>query len=186
MTPERPIPLSLRAQGPLAFFPDGEGSPMSAPWPSPPQARALMERILWKPRLRYRVTALHLQRPLRYRRVPCPVDAPPLGLLAGQALYVLEDVDLVIDGQLHLNPEVARRDEADNHGKYAAMFHRRLAQGKVHEPPFFGLRAFGATLSPAGPALQPVPVDLDYGWMPGDWGVEAVQARLVQGRVDFR
>ena len=168
MSEERPVRLSLRARGALAWFPGPDGGPWSLPWPEPAQARALFESVLWKPRMRWTVREIALLRPIRYVRRECPEDAPPLGLARGDALFVLEDVDYVLSAELTLNPGVAPRDAADNHGKYAAMFTRRLAQGRGHQPAFFGLRGFGAALEPAAEGLRPVPVDVDFGRMRSD------------------
>ena len=58
-------------------------SPCSLPWPEPAACRALVESVLWKPRIRWVVRELHLLASLRYTRLPCPVTAPPLGLVQG-------------------------------------------------------------------------------------------------------
>lgn len=178
---EIPVSLTLRARGPLAFFPDEAQSPCSLPWPEPAACRALVESVLWKPRIRWVVRELHLLAPLRYARVACPEHAPPLGLVEGQPLLVLRDVDYRVVVDLRLNADVARRDASDNHGKYAAMFRRRLEKDRGHHPAFFGLRAFQAELLPASGDEQPVPVDIDWGWMRGDWGGGPVEARLQGG-----
>lgn len=182
-TAEIPVTLVLRARGARAFFPDEGGSPTSLPWPEPGACRALVESVLWKPRVRWVVRELHLLSPLRYGRLPCPEDAPPLGLVAGQFLLALLEVDYRIIVDLHLNAAVPRRDAADNHGKYAAMFTRRLGTGRIHHPAFFGLRSFPAELLPDHAPAQPVPMDVDWGWMRGDWDLEAFEARAVGGIV---
>lgn len=176
---ERPVRLSLRARGPWAWFPAAEPAPWSLPWPEPAAARALFESVLWKPRLRWVVREIALLRPIRYARVACPEDAPPLGLRAGEPLYALAEVDYRIGADLYLNPEVAPRDAADNHGKYAAMFTRRLGQGRGHHGAFFGLRGFDAALSPATGEERPVAIDVDFGPMRADWagGVFEAAAR---------
>lgn len=76
---EIPVTLALRARGPRAFFPDEVRSPVSLPWPEPASCRALVESVLWKPRIRWVVREVHLLAPLRYERLPCPEDAPPPG-----------------------------------------------------------------------------------------------------------
>ena len=182
---QRPVRLSLRAEGPVAFFPDAAGSPCSLPWPEPATARALLESVLWKPRMRWEVRSLVLERPLRMGRHPCPEDAPPLGLGAGEQILCMEDVSYVIHADLYLVPSVSPRDAADNHGKYAAMFHRRLAQGRPHHPAFFGLRGFPATLSPVPPEAAPLPLDLRFGPMRADGDRGCFQAEVVGGVMVF-
>ena len=88
---------------------------------------------------------------------------------------------MVVD--LHLNANVPRRDAADNHGKYAAMYARRLGQGRGHQPAFFGLRSFPAELIAVTGEERLVPVDIDWGWMRGDWGEGSVAAHLQGGVV---
>lgn len=178
---ERPVTLSLRARGPWAYFPDEAQSAASLPWPEPAACRALVESVLWKPRIRWIVRELHLLAPLRYARRPCPGDAPPLGLVAGQPLLALQDVDYRVVVDLHLNADVPRRDASDNHGKYAAMFTRRLEKDRGHHGAFFGLRALQAELLPDEGAPPAVPVDIHWGWMRGDWGDGAITARVEGG-----
>lgn len=158
---------------------------MSTPWPAPSVARALLEAVLWKPRIRWVVREIWLLAPVRYARLPCPEDAPPLGLRADEPLVVLQDLDLLVRADLYLNPDVPRRDAADNHGKYAAMFQRRLAQARGHHEAFFGLRSFPAELLPVTGQERPVPLDLDWGDMRGDWDLAAFEARAVGGIVEI-
>ena len=159
---------------------------MSLPWPTSGMARALLESVLWKPRMRWRPTRLLLLSPLRYRRMPCPLDVPIIGLSRGLPLLVLEQVHYRIDAELWLNAAKAPRGEADNHRKYAEMFLRRLAQQKPFRPAYFGLESFPAQLSPATGAERPLPLDLFWGSMPGDAFAEPlVDGRMCGGVVDF-
>jgi hypothetical protein len=183
---ERPVPLSLLASGPTAWFADGAGGPMSLPWPTSGMARALLETVLWKPRIRWVPRQVLLLSPLRYRRVPCPLDVPSIGLQKGMPLLVLEQVHYRIDAELWLNAQKAPKGEADNHRKYAEMFLRRLAQQRPFRPAYFGLESFPAHLSLATGEEEPLPLDLSWGPMPGDtFGEPIVDGTLRAGRVVF-
>ncbi len=121
--------------------------------------------------------------PIRYRRMPCPLDVPSIGLQRGLPLVVLENVQVRVDAELWLNPDKAPRDEADNHRKYAEMFLRRLGQQKLFRPAYFGLETFPARLSAATGAEQPVPIDLEWGPMPGDAFGEPLLEGVMRGGV---
>ena len=137
--------------------------------------------------MRWFPTRLLLLAPLRYRRMPCPLDVAGIGLCKGTPLVVLEQVHVRIDAELWLNAEKAPRGEADNHRKYAEMFLRRLGQQKLFRPAFFGLETFPARLSLATGTEQPLPIDLDWGPMPGDsFGEPLLEGVMRGGVVDFR
>lgn len=164
MQGQRPVHLQLYAQGAWAFFHDPMRHGVSLPWPTADLARALFEQILWKPRIYWVITDIQVVRPIQYGWCACPEEAPPLALLRGEPILALREVGWVIGADLFLNGDVPPQGNADNHGKYAGMFKRRLALGQFVEPPFFGLRAFGGEVSPVPEGLGPVGGDLDLGW----------------------
>jgi len=180
---ERPPLLTLCASGEYACFsrPEFSVERVSYPWITPSAARALFEAVLWKPRIHYQVRDIQVLLPIRYcglRRNEIREKISSRGLDAAKRCLVdqgnnrqqrntmaLKDVRYLIRAELHLNPEVRPDGPDDNHGKYQAIFERRLARGQHFHQPYFGVREFAADLAPACGDEQPPAVDIDHGPM---------------------
>ncbi|MBW3625027.1 MAG: CRISPR-associated protein Cas5, partial [Armatimonadetes bacterium] len=65
MTPPRGPTLALRARGPLAVFtaPEFKVERVSYPVMTPSAARGVLEAVLWKPALRWRVERIRVLAP---------------------------------------------------------------------------------------------------------------------------
>ena len=165
----------LRARGPLALFtqPALKVERMSAPVMTPSAARGLLEAVLWKPAIRWRVERIRVLAPIRFtsfrrNEVNSKAPAPSSGVMRAVApppvLYADDDraqrntvalceVDYVIEARLVLTP---RAGPEDNVPKFVDMFHRRVEKGQHFHQPYFGCREFAADVLPADDAPSPI------------------------------
>lgn len=162
-----PEPLRLRASGPLACFtrPELKAERVSYQVMTPSAARGLLEAILWKPAIRWRVERIKVLSPIRwmaFRRneVNGRASPPPAKVIgAGGAAPVLLadadraqrntvallDVDYVIEARFELTE---RAGKEDNRAKFVDMFHRRVERGQHFHQPYLGCREFVADVRP--------------------------------------
>lgn len=166
----------IRARGEIACFtrPEMKVERVSYEVMTPSAARGLLESVLWKPAIEWRVHKIEVLRPIRWmsiRRNEVKSRATP-----GKAMIVadedraqrntvaLRDVDYVVHATFAMTK---RAGERDNLRKFEEMFERRLAKGQYHSAPFFGCREFVANVEAAGEAPQPIDRDVDrpLGWM---------------------
>lgn len=158
----------VRARGPFACFtrPEFKAERVSYEVITPSAARGLLEAILWKPAIRWRVERLHVLAPIRFvavKRNEVTDKASPRGWLffaderrAQRNSLLLRDVDYVIEANFELTDRAGRDD---NLPKFVEMFSRRLANGQCFHTPYLGCREFVARVEPA-PASWPVPPEL--------------------------
>jgi CRISPR-associated protein Cas5d len=181
--------LSLRARGPYACFtrPELKVERVSYPVMTPSAARGLLEAVLWKPAIRWRVRRIHVLSPIRFvairrNEVASKAPAPSRALVAtgGQApqlfadedrqqrnTIALRDVDYLIEADFEMT---GRAGAADNETKFIEIFRRRLAKGQHYHQPYLGCREFVAEVSPADGAPPPVNDSRDLGLML--WDIE--------------
>ena len=160
--------LKVRAFGPLACFtrPEFKVERMSYEVITPSAARGLLEAVLWKPAIRWRVHRIHVLKEIRFtsfKRNEVNGGRPSLtpGQVAGRepmpefyadedraqrSTLALQDVDYVIEASFVLT---ARAGEGDNVAKFTEMFERRLEKGQWFHAPYFGCREFSAAVEPA-------------------------------------
>lgn len=194
-----PPPLALRASGPLACFtrPEFKAERMSYPCITPSAARGLLEAVLWKPQMRWRVERIKVLRPIaltsfRRNEVGVGATAPSRSVVESGGEYdplvveerrqqrntvALRDVDYVIEARIELT---ARAAPGDSLAKYISMFQRRLERGQQFHQPYFGCREFPADLEPADERTPP-PIEetRDLGLML--WDMEFVESREKKG-----
>ena len=181
--------LSLRARGPLACFtrPELKVERVSYPVMTPSAARGLVEAVLWKPAIRWRIHRIRVLAPIRFvsfrrNEVNSKASTPPRKLVdeGGQppTLYAdddraqrntvaLRDVDYVIDASFEMTE---RAGPAENVTKFVEIFERRLAKGQTFHQPYLGCRELAADVLPADGAPLPIAEDRDLGLML--WDVE--------------
>jgi CRISPR-associated protein Cas5d len=181
--------LSLRARGPLACFtrPEMKVERVSYPLITPSAARGLLEAVLWKPAIRWRIERIHLLAPVRwiaFRRneVNSKAVAPSKAVIedggiaphlftdhdrAQRNTVALRDVDYRIDARFELT---ARAGAEDNVPKFVDMFRRRVDKGQCFHRPYLGCREFAAEVLPAEGAPPAVAVNEELGLML--WDVE--------------
>lgn len=145
--------------------------------PTPMAARALFEVIHWTPAIRWNVDTITILRPPTFQWMAL-LDAEAIGLGGSPAarihagrrdarrLCCLTDVAYLIAGHFVLT---RRAGAADSEAQHAAMFERRLRQGRYFKQPYLGVPYFPATIVQAGPDAAEVDAALagrrDLGWM---------------------
>ena len=166
----------IRARGELACFtrPELKVERVSYEVMTPSAARGLLESILWKPAMEWRIHEIEVLAPIRWmsirrNEVNSRASLGQKELVADEDraqrnTVALRDVDYVVHASIALT---ARAGQGDNLRKFEAMFERRLAKGQHHVAPFFGCREFFAAVEPAHGWPPPIDqgVDRPLGWM---------------------
>lgn len=189
MAPLRSPTYRLRARGPLACFtrPELKVERVSYPVMTPSAARGLIEAVLWKPAIRWRVERIHVLREIRFiafrrNEVSSRAVAPRAAVIQdGGALkpyfadddraqrntLALREVDYLIEAHFELTP---RAGPQENVIKFGEIFERRLAKGQHFHQPYFGCRELAAEVLPADSAPPPIAESRDLGLML--WDIE--------------
>jgi CRISPR-associated protein Cas5d len=205
MAPSRSPTLWLRARGPLACFtrPELKVERVSYPVMTPSAARGLLEAVLWKPAIRWRIERIHVLREIKFiafrrnevsSRVPAPQAAVVRdgGTLrpyfadddrAQRNTLALRDVDYLIEARFELT---SRAGPEENVTKFGEIFQRRLARGQQFHQPYFGCRELAAEVLPADDAPPAIDDDRDLGWMlwDVDYGPEARRPLFFAARLE--
>jgi len=151
--------------------------------PTPSAARGILESILWKPAIEWRVTTIEVLKPIRWASVRRnEVGSQGSWSLAKQAMnrdelahgitveddrqqraaLVLRDVAYVIRAEFLMTDQAG---PDDNEGKFLDMFRRRVEKGQCYRRPYMGTREFAAHFGPVPEAYERIPDDRDLGWM---------------------
>ncbi len=166
----------VRARGEIACFtrPEMKVERVSYEVMTPAAARGLLEAVLWKPAIAWRIHAIEVLAPVRWisvrrNEVNSRASLEKRMILvdedrAQRNTVALRDVDYVIHTSFEMTP---RAGDADNVRKFEEMFERRLEKGQHHSAPFLGCREFAAQLEPAIGSPAPIDplVDRPLGWM---------------------
>lgn len=185
-----PEPLRLRVSGPLACFtrPELKTERVSYPVMTPSAARGVLEAVLWKPAIRWRVERIKVLKEIRwvaFRRNEVSKVASAVGKTvmeggpapvlfadedrAQRNTVALKEVAYVIEARFELTE---RAGPSDNRAKFVDMFRRRVEAGQHFHQPYLGCREFVADIEPVCPDEQPIHdtrnlgimlYDLDYG-----------------------
>jgi len=177
MSAGKPPPLALRASGPLACFtrPELKTERVSYQVITPSAARGLLEAVLWKPAICWRVERIKvLSRPrwigLRRNEVNNRAAKPADRLIrsggvapvlladtdrAQRNTVALVDVDYVIEARFDMTD---RAGAGDNRAKFVDMFRRRVERGQHYHTPYFGCREFVADVRQVDDRTPP-PID---------------------------
>ena len=203
--------LTVRARGELACFtrPELKVERVSYPVMTPSAARGLLEAILWKPGMRWKVERIRVLAPIRFiafrrnevatkaarpsRALVESGGAPPVYFAdddrSQRNTVALRDVDYEIEARIEMT---RRAGPQDNLTKFVAMFQRRLDRGQHFHHPYLGCREFPAWVET--PAASPRPIeetrdlgimlwDLDY--RDGDIRPRFFEARLETGVLEI-
>lgn len=164
----------IRASGPLACFtrPEMKVERMSYEVMTPSAARGLLEAVLWKPAIEWRIHRIEVLAPIRwmsFRRNEvtgrASLDKPMILIddeRAQRNTVALRDVDYVVHARFVMT---SRAGERDNVRKFEEIFERRIDRGQHHTAPYFGCREFSAVVEPAVDAPHPIDADRPLGWM---------------------
>jgi CRISPR-associated protein Cas5d len=167
----------LRVTGPLACFtrPELKVERVSYPVMTPSAARGVLEAVLWKPAIRWRIERIKVLAPIvftafRRNEVGTVAARPTAAVVAGggaiDPFYIedrrqqrntvcLREVDYVIEARFDLTD---RAGPADNRAKFVEMFRRRVENGQHFHHPYLGCREFTGDVRPVE-ADTPAPID---------------------------
>jgi CRISPR-associated protein Cas5d len=134
---------------------------------TPSAARGVLEAVLWKPAIRWRVEKIHVLSPIRFGQIKRNEVNTRLSERGDHPSYYadedraqrntlyLRDVDYLVEAHFDLTTKAGPED---NMTKFVEMFTRRLEKGQRFHQPYLGCREFAATVEPA-PAVLPPPDD---------------------------
>lgn len=182
MTASRSPTLRLRARGPLACFtrPELKVERVSYPVMTPSAARGLLEAVVWKPAISWKVERIQVLAPIQFvafrrNEVSTRASPPPAATVrdggtvspyfgdedrAQRNTLALRDVDYVIEAHIRLTE---RAGPEDNLTKFVGIFERRLDKGQCFHQPYFGCREFAAEIHPAHDLPAPIDDSRDLG-----------------------
>ncbi|RKH15206.1 type I-C CRISPR-associated protein Cas5 [Corallococcus sp. CA053C] len=161
----------LRARGPVACFsrPEMKVERVSYEVMTPSAARGLLESVLWKPAIRWRVHEITVLAPIAwtsFRRnevkqrmsegVTFFADDPDRR--AQRNTVALRDVDYVVSASFRMTEKAGPEDSVR---KFEEMFQRRLEKGQTFQAPYFGCREFVAAVEPAPEEVRPFQPEVD-------------------------
>ncbi len=164
---------------------------------TPAAARGLLEAILWKPAISWRILQIDVMRPIRWESVRRnevsevdSIDLASAAMAAGRgrlglfveeartqrACLMLRQVEYRIHAGFVLGPLAGPDDTAV---KFASMFRRRAETGQCFHQPYLGCREFAASfeLVEEGNLPDPISEDRELGWMLYDLEHSAGEAR---------
>jgi CRISPR-associated protein Cas5d len=119
---------------------------------TPSAARGILEAVLWKPAITWRIASISVGAPVRWiavrrnevngtasDRVYCADEDR-----AQRNTVALRDVDYLVSGWMELTPKAGPEDTLE---KFEAMFERRVERGQRFHQPYLGCREFAAEVS---------------------------------------
>lgn len=184
MENDRSPTLSLRARGGLACFtrPELKVERVSYPVMTPSAARGILEAVLWKPAMLWRVERIKLLKEIRFtsfrrNEVNSKAVAPSRAVIenggkikhyfsdedrAQRNTVALFDVDYIIEAHFTMTDKVG---PDDNMNKFIDMFTRRVEKGQHYHQPYLGCREFPAVVTPTDYAPEPVKESRKLGLM---------------------
>ena len=174
----------IRIRGELACFtrPEFKTERVSYEIITPSAVRGVLEAVLWKPAICWRVHRILVLSPpqfIQIRRNEVKTRAAVATVLkaarGGPALdyysdedraqrntVALRDADFAVEASFRMT---ARRGPEDNVRKFEDMFERRLNRGQFHMQPYLGCREFPAVVEKYDGAPSPWSEDCDWGQM---------------------
>lgn len=213
---KRSNPFRVKVSGANACFtrPEMKVERVSYDVMTPSAARGILEAILWKPAISWRILQIDVLNPIRWEsvrrnEVGAVISARnaktamtngegKLGMYVEQerqqrAGLFLRDVSYVIHAEFEMTDLAGAQDSVT---KFEQMFLRRAGQGQCFHRPYFGCREFPVDfeLLPFSATLpQPIDDSKDLGWMLFDMdysGKEPIptffNAKLESGRLNLK
>ncbi|MBU2623711.1 MAG: type I-C CRISPR-associated protein Cas5c [Proteobacteria bacterium] len=170
-------PFRLKVWGRNACFtrPEMKVERVSYDVMTPSAARGVLEAILWKPAIRWKVTQIDVLNPIKWEsvrrnEVGSVMSPRTSGLFIEEqrqqrAGLFLRDVAYTIHAHLELTGKAALEDTIV---KFQGMFLRRAEKGQCFHRPYLGCREFAAefeVFANGKPLPEPISVSQDLGWM---------------------
>lgn len=214
---KKSAPFRLKVSGEYACFtrPEMKVERVSYDVMTPSAARGVLEAILWKPAIAWKILKIDVLKPIRWfnirrNEVASIVSAKTalaamkkgrgqLGIYSDvgkerqqRAALVLRDVAYIIHAYFELTDKASSED---NVTKFEQMFLRRAGRGQCFHRPYLGCREFVADfelLDKNADLPTPIPENRDLGWMLYDWDYSQkpaiptfFQAKLKEGVLDL-
>ncbi|MDA8338372.1 MAG: type I-C CRISPR-associated protein Cas5c [Nitrospiraceae bacterium] len=142
---------------------------------TPSAARGILEAILWKPAIRWRVTQIDVLKPIKWEsvrrnEVGAVMSPRTSGLFIEdqrqqRAGLLLRDVAYTIHAYFEMTDKAGAEDSVI---KFTEMFLRRAEKGQCFHRPYLGCREFAAEFeifTNGKPLPEPIPETRDLGWM---------------------
>lgn len=142
---------------------------------TPSAARGVLEAILWKPAIRWKVTQIDVLSPIKWEsvrrnEVGSVMSPRTNGLFIEdqrqqRAGLLLRDVAYTIHAHFEMTDKAGAEDTVV---KFKEMFIRRSEKGQCFHRPYLGCREFAAEFeifSNGKPLPEPIPETHDLGWM---------------------
>ena len=186
--------LRVRVEGEFACFsrPELKVERVSYPVMTPSAARGLLEAVMWKPQMQWRVQRILVLKAIRFcafrrNEVSTRAAAPAKAVVerggdapvyfadedrAQRNTVALRDVDYVIEARLRLTDRAGPEDSVK---KFEEMFQRRVAKGQHFQQPYLGCREFAARVGPANDGFRPIEDSRSLGIML--WDIEFTAKR---------
>lgn len=181
-------PFRLKVSGENACFtrPEMKVERVSYDIMTPSSARGIMEAILWKPAIRWKILQIDVLNPIRWvsvrrNEVGKVAGKPsashmkgksekPLGLFIEKerqqrAGLFLRDVSYIIHAEFELTDKAGPEDSVT---KFEQIFIRRASKGQCYHRPYFGCREFPVAFEFIPKDHDPIPAleeTRDLGWM---------------------
>ena len=174
--------LTVKVKGDFALFtrPEFSAERVSYQVMTPSAARGILEAILWKPEMRWRVQRIKVLNPIKqFSILRNEVNSHQSDRAArawkdsGDGYFAeddraqrhslcLRDVAYVIEAEIDLKPHAT-----DHIAKYRDMFRRRVKRGQCFSQPYLGTREFNASFEPSTGDEKPIKQEenIDLGWM---------------------
>jgi len=174
----RSSPFQVRIRGNLACFtrPEMKVERFSYEIITPSAARGVIEAVLWKPAIQWRIDRIALLKPVVFtsfkrnevnERISSsnaqawmkgtkefePYHADDDRNRAQRNTIALRDVDYAVSAHFELTDKAGPED---NVKKFEEMFIRRLERGQIHYHPYLGCREFPAIIEPYDGSPQPI------------------------------
>ena len=209
-------PFRLKVSGENACFtrPEMKVERVSYDVMTPSAARGILEAILWKPAISWRILQIDVLKPIKWEsvrrnEVGAVVSARNVASAMKQGsghlgLYIekerqqraslfLRDVAYVIHAEFSMTQQAGTED---NVTKFEQMFIRRASNGQCFHRPYFGCREFPVDftfLPKSTDPLQPIAESRDLGWMLYDLHysgkkpiAQFFHAKMQNGSIDLR
>jgi len=170
-------PFRLKVWGRNACFtrPETKVERVSYDMMTPSAARGILEAILWKPAIRWKVTQIDVLNPIKWEsvrrnEVGSIMSPRTNGLFIEEqrqqrAGLFLRDVAYTIHAYFEMTDKAGVED---NIVKFQEMFLRRAEKGQCFHRPYLGCREFAAEFeifTNGKPLPEPIPLSQDLGWM---------------------
>lgn len=177
----REPPLEVKIEGPNACFtrPEFSAERVSYEVMTPSAARGILEQIMWKPEMSWRVREIHVLEPIRHfsilrnevNSLQSDRSARAWGKdgdghyfadgdRAQRHTLCLRDVAYLIRADIVLRPHATA-----NVAKYRDQFRRRVKRGQCFSRPYLGTREFAAEFGPADGSENSIDRTDDLGLM---------------------